>query len=683
MLLLDGRLDRLREEIATVRAPQFKRLVEQCDEYRRGTPPTEHPTASITYFGPAAANLALAYRLTGRAGYLEEAWRWISACIGFPHWGKAHMPDQDLDAGWLLHGLSLAHSWLDGDLGPERTRLLRDKLELQGQRLWSYTQKNRGTWWTDAYWQNHNWICWSGLATAGYALDRPQWSDAARANLEQVLTLLPEDGSDSEGVVYWRYGVPWLAIHTDLVQRCEGVDLWSSCDFLRHTTRWRLHQFAGGTFEENVDHGDCHDRRSGHSVALYHRLASAYRDGTAQWLGDLVAREHFWREAYASGVRPGVMPEAFLELLWYDPTVEATPPGAGTPTTAFFPDLGQLTARTGWHEQATAVSFKAAPGGGNRAWDEGERLRRDTGWNAASAGHHHPDAGSFVLTSHGSYLAVDEGYSNRKAAAHHNLVLVDGHGWADEGRYHVYDGIPYRRRPTMRDVLAEDGFAHATSETARMFPEDLGVTRLDRTLVMTPLGRVVIVDLMTARTPRSWTYVLHGDWPLHQADGHTWSLTAGAGQALLTALATPDAKSSTHVTEVEASPTSSTPSLKIVRRMHTLHLTSTPTAEAAFVTAFACASSLSPTPPTATAVDARHGWAVRIGEGAEAETVFLSPDRHRIEADGMSADAAAVILSGGRVAAVAARRVELDGVPVLHSSEGAPVSRVLPNPTVN
>jgi hypothetical protein len=66
-----------------------------------------------------------------------------------------------------------------------------------------------------------------------------------------------------------------------------------------------------------------------------------------------------------------------------------------------------------------------------------------------------------VPASHGAFLAADSGYSNAKRAAEHNLVLVDGQGWAGEGRYHVYKGLPYDRQPRLRDVLVEGGFAHA------------------------------------------------------------------------------------------------------------------------------------------------------------------------------------------------------------------------------
>ena len=400
--------------------------------YRTQELPAEHPTASITYFGPAAANLALAYRLTGQPHYLDEAWRWISTCLDYPHWGKAKLPDHDLDAGWLLHGLSLAYSWLGDDLDADARGRLAEKLELQGQRLFDFAVATEGSWWSSSYWQNHNWICYAGLATAGYALGRSDWTERARANFDVVLSQLAADGSDAEGVVYWRYGVPWLAVYLDLVERTEGIKLWDDCSFLANTMTWRLHQSMPG-FEENFDHGDCHDRRSGHSVALYYKLAAAYRDGRAQWLADDVAERSFWREAYASGVKPGVMPEAFYELLWYDPSIEPT--GLGQePVTGYFPDLGQVTTRTSWADPAaTAVSFKSAPGGGNTAWDAAERDRNERGWETLDAGHHHPDAGAFVLASHGSYLAVDDGYANHKRAEHHNLVTVDGHGWMGDG----------------------------------------------------------------------------------------------------------------------------------------------------------------------------------------------------------------------------------------------------------
>ncbi|MFD6527123.1 DUF4962 domain-containing protein, partial [Isoptericola sp. NPDC060185] len=614
MLLLDAdRLADLRSRLDGDLAPQWRRLAEQCDLYRRTAPPAEHPMASITYLGPAAANLALAYRLTGQRHYLEEAWRWISAAVSFDHWGRAHLPDHDLDAGWILHGLSLAYSWLGDDLEPLRREALRAKLELQGERLYDFAVESEGGWWSSSYWQNHHWICHTGLATVGYALGVRAWTERAKAAMGTVVDVLPADGSDMEGVVYWRYGVPWLATYLDLLQDAEGVDWWDRCRFLASTFFYRLHQAAPG-YEEIVDHGDCHDRRSGHSVALYRILAARYRLGEAQWLADTVAERFFWREAYESGVKPGVLPEAWAELLWYDASVAPVDPATSVAPQAAFEDLGLLVHRTSWADDATLVSFKSSPGGGHTAWDTSRRIDAERGWDTLSAGHHHPDAGSFVLASRGAWLLVDEGYSNQKRAGHHNLVLVDGQGFAGEGRYHVYADAPPDRTADMVDVLADGGFLHGRARTGRMYPAELGVELLERTLVVMPSGRTVVVDRGRAAEPREWTVLLHADHPSEAVDlgvphdgvgavvddgAVRRVLRNGRAGAWLTTHAAGGARAEQVVTDVAANPTSSTPSLVVTRRLHTLRVMPPTSRDLLAVTVVEPFDAFHPTPSTA------------------------------------------------------------------------------------
>ncbi|MEE4495763.1 hypothetical protein [Streptomyces sp. BE230] len=641
------------------RPAQEKRLHEEATRHRGLTPPRTHPLASITWLGPAASNPALAYRVGGDPAHLAESLRWIEAAVRLPHWGRAHMPDHDLDAGWLLHHLSLAYRWLGDDLPDGVQALLRYKLLLQGRRMYEFAVASEGSWWSSSYWQNHNWICYAGLATAGYVLGKEEWTERARDNLATVLDLMPEDGSHAEGVVYWRYGVPFLAIHLDLLREAEGIDWWDRGGFMSRTFRYRLHQTTPG-FAFNVDHGDCHDRRSGHSAGLYYRLAAQYAIPEAQWMGDLASGDLLWAEAAESGVRPGILPEAYLEYLWYDPSVQAARP---TETRAFFPDLGLLAARTGWDDDATLVSFKASPGGGHRAWETAERHRADKGWDTLNQGHHHPDSGSFVFVSQGAFLAVDEGYSNRKKAAHHNLLLVDGQGYADEDRYHVYRDIPFERQARQRDVLvsAECGWAHATAEIAAMYDSALGVRRLDRTLVFTPSGCLVLLDLAEADAAREWTFLLQTDRPTEpQPDGGRL-IRSGAASARLRQFAPAGGRVVGEVTEVEANPTSSTPELRLTRTLHTLRSTTTRSTEGLFLTTIAPG-----TAPDATRVPCSEGQGVSFGT----ETVLLSPVTRRIRTAGVLADAAAVLLTEGGVPwVVAATRLELDGRVLLDVTE--------------
>ncbi|MFE7504302.1 DUF4962 domain-containing protein [Promicromonospora sp. NPDC057488] len=694
LLLDDARLADLRSRLAGDLAPQWRRLAEQCDLYRRTAPPAEHPLASITYLGPAAANLALAYRLTGQEHYLEEAWRWISAAVSFEHWGRAHLPDHDLDAGWILHGLSLAYTWLGDDLGPERAELLRAKLALQGERLYDFAVASEGSWWSSSFWQNHHWICHTGLATVGYALGERAWTERAKAAFSTVVDVLPADGSDMEGVVYWRYGVPWLATYLDLLQHTEGVDWWDRCRFLANTFFYRLHQAAPG-YEEIVDHGDCHDRRSGHSVALYRILAARYGIGEAQWLADTVADRFFWREAYESGVRPGVLPEAWAELLWYDAAVAPVDPARSVPAQAAFDDLGLLVHRTSWADDATLLSFKSSPGGGRTAWETSRRLDAERGWDTLSAGHHHPDAGSFVLASRGAWLLVDEGYSNRKRAGHHNLVLVDGQGFAGEGRYHVYADAPPDRTADMVDVLAEGGFLHGRARTGRMYPEELGVETLERTIAVLPSGRTVVVDRGRAERPRTWTLLFHADHPADEVTppepgAVSNVLRNGRAGAWLTTYAGPAGEGSTVervVTDVEANPTSSTPDLVVTRRLHTLRVTPPSGRDLLAVTVIEPFDAFrEPGPdvaaaPAARILPARAGVAIDLGAG---ELAYLAGPDGVIDADGVTAQARAVLVAGEgsdrQVAVVGARQVRLDGAELLAGATGGPddaVTRVL------
>ncbi|MGW2652348.1 hypothetical protein ACWC1D_01580 [Streptomyces sp. NPDC001478] len=635
------------------------RLYEEAGRLRGLTPPATHPLASITWLGPAASNPALAHRVSGDPAHLAESVRWIEAAARLPHWGRAHMPDHDLDAGWLLHHLSLALRWLGDDLPEDVRALLGDKLLLQGRRMYEFAVATEGSWWSSSYWQNHNWICYAGLATAGYVLGQEEWTGRAKDNLGTVLDLMPEDGSHAEGVVYWRYGVPFLAAHLDLLQEAEGVDWWDRGGFMSRTFRYRLHQTAPG-FAFNVDHGDCHDRRSGHSAGLYYRLAAQYGIPEAQWLGDLASGELLEREAAESGVRPGILPEAYLEYLWYDPSVPAARP---TETRAFFPDLGLLAARTGWDDDATLVSFKAGPGGGHRAWETAEKHRTEKGWDTLDQGHHHPDSGSFVYVSQGAFLAVDEGYSNRKRAAHHNLLLVDGQGYADEDRYHVYRDIPFERQARQRDVLlsADCGWAHSTAEIAAMYDPGLGVRRLDRTLVFTPSGCLVLLDLAEADAPREWTFLLQTDRPAEaEADGGRL-IRSGAATARLRQFAPAGARMTGEATEVEANPTSSTPGLRLTRTLHTLRATGARTREGLFLTAL-----MPGTEVDAVRVVCAEGEGVGIG----AETVLLSPVARRIRTGRVNADAAAVLLDGGDAPyVVAATRLERDGAVLLDTAE--------------
>lgn len=537
MLMPQG-LENLRNARLTTHRKALKRLADQCRRYEKENLPIEHPLKSITYYGMAACNLALMYKLTGQKQYLAEARRWIFAGCDYPHWGKAVKVDVDLSAAWLLFGYGICYNWLKEDLTPTDRNQLLSKLILQGQRMYQYAVdtgltltkgegdadaviraaegKDRdvltGKSWANTYWQNHNWIDYTGLLAAAYAIrgeyaQAQVWIDHVNANFKHVFACLPEDGSDYEGIVYWRYGVIWLFLYAELARENGDGDYYKESEFLKNTFFYRLYQLAPDR-QQNVNFGDCHDRRSGHIPCLYYKVASEYGNGYAQSLADEVLERYLAFEGYESGVKPGILPEAFLEYLWYNPAVEKKDI-TELPTRRFFADLGLLSQRTSWDYDASLFSFKAAPGGGHKQWKLSAAYGEWTD-QIRSMGHNHPDEGSFVLIRGGDYLAVDEGYSGAKKTRNHNMILVDGIGYPGDGAYDVYQHLKEDQIAQVLDYQeAGDGF-FLRSELSGLYQPDLGMKKMQRDILSS--GRwYVFVDTLESDLPHTYTWLIHAD----------------------------------------------------------------------------------------------------------------------------------------------------------------------------
>ncbi len=573
LLLKRHSLPEWRRLAQTSHKPQFQRLLRQADSHHQQLPPAEHPSDSITYIGTAALNLGLAHLLSGDSAYLQTARRWIKVAIGYPHWGKERMPDHDLDAAWLLFGLSLAYDWLKDSLPPTEREALRDKLVWQGKELHQFALDTEGRWWSSAYWQNHNWICYGGLAFAAYALqdDLPEaeaWARRARDNFAKALAYMPEDGSNYEGPVYWRYGVIWFLIYADLLQQQTGEDLQES-DFLRNTFFYRLY-LSGGNLIDHANFGDCHDRRSAHTAALYARLAALYQLGEAQWLYQHFYRSCEWeREGKEGLVKPGLWAESGLEFLWYDPDVPEEPLDT-LPLHRAFPDLGLLSARSSWQSDATMLAFKCGAPNGSKAWHSGQSLNRRRGWQTLNPGHDHPDANSFVLIKGDDYIAVDDGYAKSKLTANHSTLLVDGRGQYADGGYNAFRDLDASWGARLEASVALDGLVYARGEAARAYDKLLALRQFRRELLFLDGDAVVLRDTVACDAPRDLTWLLQTDAPASEHDEGRFTIQAGGSTCAGRVLQPREFRSQVRATEISANPTSAKPDWIIRRRQHAL-----------------------------------------------------------------------------------------------------------------
>ncbi|OOB78458.1 MAG: hypothetical protein BEN18_07230 [Epulopiscium sp. Nuni2H_MBin001] len=532
MLLIGDKFTQLNKEKLTIRKEHFTRLLEQCQTYFGQPMDEEHPQTSITYMGVAAANLSLAYRLTKQEQYLDEAKRWIFTACNYDCWGYGFLVDVDLSASWLLFGFGLSYDWIGDNLSTDERNIILNKLILQCHKIFNYGEENRGNCWSTDYWQNHNWINYTGILTAAYAIlpkypEAQTWIDAIEDNFAKVFEWMPHDGSNYEGTGYWRYAINFFLAAAEMIRQHSGKDFFKT-PFLENTFYYRLYQSAPN-WEENINFADVHDRRSSHSISAYYKFATEYNNGYAQWLAELVRKNFLFREAYQSKIFPGIMPEAFLEYIWYNPEIEPKEP-FDLPLTRFFPDLGLAVIRSSWDRDAIHFSIKSSPAGGHAQWTKSWELDKENNWRTRSLTHYHVDFNSFILIAHDSNLAIDEGFHRTSKAKVHNMITVDNTGCVGEkiwenssladpqlfdlnckGIYNVWKDVPEDATAEVLDFISQNGFTYYCANSHKFYYPEMKLVKNVRNVIYSEQGYFIMLDDLHSDLDHTYTWRLHSE----------------------------------------------------------------------------------------------------------------------------------------------------------------------------
>lgn len=544
-LVFIGDLKPYLAQIHTCRSKQYRRLLEQADRYASYVLPEVHPKESTTYMGIAIVNLALAFRLSGETSYLSDAKRFMRAVLGYEKWGNAHLVNVDLSASWILFGLSLGYDWLKPYLTEEETREISAKIQHHAKIMYDYKLETYGSGWSTHYYQNHNWINLTGLAAAGYVLSGEYESAEtyireAKSNFAKVYSLLAEDGSNYEGVPYWRYGGMWLFVYAHLLKVQEGTDYFQTCDYLKNTFYYRLYQSCGD-LEQQLNFGDSHDRHSGHAACVYYKSAAEYQDGYAQTYAEIVLDEFLMKEAEESKIKPGILPEAAFEFLWYAPEVEKKELSE-LPKVRYFEDLGLLSIRENWSRESKVLSIKCGDPGGTKQWHNGWKLFREEGIDCLALSHHHPDNLSYIFARGSEYLTCEDGYNRNIMPDHHNVLLVDGcyTDASDENDIYVASAkmrleqdpsYPIEERYGGRVTrLEQDGdFIFYQGDTSGIYPDALGMQEVSRLLFTDGLSFFVYVDVFKSDKEHQYQVISNTDMAAKE-DGpcsYTYPLKSG------------------------------------------------------------------------------------------------------------------------------------------------------------
>ena len=602
-LVFIGDLHPYKEQLQGTRKKQYHRLLQQADRYMACELPAVHPQESTTYMGVAIMNLALAYRLSDDRKYLDEAKRFIEAVLSYEKWGNAHMVNVDLSASWILFGLSLGYDWLRDILAEDEKTRIFNKIKHHANIMYEYKMETYGRGWSTNFYQNHNWINMTGLAAAGYALQEeyPQagrYIEQAQANFARVFSLLADDGSNYEGVPYWRYGGMWLFVYAHLLKVQEGIDYFETSSYLKNTFYYRLYQSAGD-LRQQLNFGDSHDRYSGHTPCVYYKVAAEYRDGIAQKFGNLVLDDFLGVEAARSKIKPGILPEAGFEFLWYDPSVPEAELTA-LPVVRYFEDLGLLAIRENWQQDSKVLSIKCGCPGGRKQWINSWKMYREEQIDSLSLSHHHPDNLSYIFARGSEFLTCEDGYNRNIMPDNHNVILVDGCYTDAVNVNDVYTESAWMRLKEAPEYPIESRYQGNVThfetdgsvviykgETAGIYPDKLQMTEVSRLLFTDQLSFFVFIDVCKSELPHCYRIISNTDMAAEPGEGQSYSYPLDTGCIKYTVFSDHEIKFDQYSQEVVSIMTSQEPDKVCRTSLRTLACeTAAPTREQVFVQCF-------------------------------------------------------------------------------------------------
>lgn len=404
--------------------------------------------------------LAIVYRLSGDAKYLNRAVTELRAAAAFPDWNPSHF----LDVAEMTHAFAVGYDWLFEDLTPDDRALFRRAVAEKGldEAIKIYKRHN---WWTTAV---HNWnqVCNGGITLGALAIadEDPERAEyILKQSIESIQLAMGSyapEGGWAEGPGYWQYATSYNIYYLAGLHSALGTDFGlSSLPGFAQAGNFRVYfQGPAGTF----NYADAHVP-AGNAPEMFW-LASRFSQPVFAW--DEVRHLKSASHAHAT------------DLLWYDPKLKVeTPVTAHWPLWRMFQGVNVAFLRGDW--ESPDALWMAVKGGDNKA------------------NHSHLDLGSFVLDARGVRWALDlgsddynlPGYFGRERFTYyrlrtesHNTVLMDGQNQDQKAKAPM----------TMKNGIV-------TIDLSGAYPGK--VTKFVRTVELAQPGRATIRDEIEAPQP--------------------------------------------------------------------------------------------------------------------------------------------------------------------------------------
>ena len=494
------KIGRLKQKITTTHRSIWEMVQETAGSYLGQLPPSDYKSeGDMRHAGRGIPWQAMAFLLTERKEFLENAKKWVLTICSFPQWEN----NKSLAAGECLFGVAIGYDWLFPHFSEQERKLVREKLTLQAEAL-KGSPVHREVWLA-----NHNHVEHNGLATAGLAIfdevpEANEWIRQADLVFRQMLKTASDDGSSTEGHQYWAYTTETVLRYLELARDLLGADYYNYA-WLKRVPEFVINSTIPDFNAENciMTFGDSGRTYSSHGPThILYRLAAEYRDQNAQWLAQEMDSRNIGHGDYCT----------WTNLLWYDETLPGADLSSRT-TFRYAEDIGWITSRSRWANDAVMVGFKCGPMHGHKVQPYYNRQFNEK-WpqfNSIGGGHGHPDVNSFQVYAYGKWLAIDPGYERPKLTSSHNTLIVNGRGQLGEGKtwFDREAVLSTGASSGLTKVETRKDHIYAVGDARNIYPYATGLTRFLRHMVYLHPDVIVLVDDLGAEKDCSVEWLLH------------------------------------------------------------------------------------------------------------------------------------------------------------------------------
>lgn len=426
--------------------PLLKQTVDEVVSWSktRSKPLTGNPPDIVKSDTPALVTsfdrnvqLAYAYALSDGDPKIKEA---IVSCLQTmldqPYWADTKELDCNMGAANNMFMVGALFDAVYNDLDPEFRLKMAEKILTHARRMYYLGHKelalNCIRYWQQDPQPNHRWHRNAGMTACLMAIaDIPELKGRTEYLMQQmkqevdfIIKWWPKDGDCHEGAGYQQFGFLYLALTAQIWDRDVGTDYLSHPGFA-HAWEQQLFYRAPGrqsymTFGDNPNTEGALDNK-GMAFFISPKIS---RDKDVQ-----AAVMNFYKKNSLKGGKNNV---AWSLLAVYDPTV-----GEGdyknVPLHHLFSDLGAVSMRDSWEDNAVAFTFKCGPYGGYKLNEYAHENLVDGKPHYVNIAHDDPDANSFAMGTAGEFLFHPGRYSTLKKTEENSTLIVDGIGQLGEG----------------------------------------------------------------------------------------------------------------------------------------------------------------------------------------------------------------------------------------------------------